>query len=327
MSTPVERSFWDDFKQFFLRGLAILLPSVLTLWILFQVSMFVFNNVAQPINSGLRAGVLWVMPQLPSKYQPTWFEVRQSELDRKLAELPLDEMTVSQQESARRRAVSTIRHQRLSQFWGENWYLEGTGLVVAIVLIYLAGLLLGGLIGQSIYRRLEQLIARIPGFKQVYPHVKQVVELVIGGAGKEKIAFKRVVLVQWPRPGVFAMGFVTSESMPAIVSVVGERCVTVFIPTTPTPFTGFPMTVPERDLIDLPVSLDEAIRFIMTGGVLVPEGKKLGTKREADRVAIENVSAAMREATAAGSARAHADDSRGLEPDAGHSAAAQKHRA
>ncbi|MCA9277642.1 MAG: DUF502 domain-containing protein [Phycisphaeraceae bacterium] len=261
-------TFSSDFRRFFFRGLGILLPTVLTLWILYQASLFVFNNVATPVNRGIRTAIMLAIPQLPEKYQPIWYEVKETQVNRRMQEITYEDMTEAERERARTKVRSTIRHENFKSFWEEHWYLEATGLLLAIVLIYLAGVLLGGLIGRKVYHRIEQLIARIPGFKQVYPYVKQVVDMVMG---EKTIAFKRVVLLQWPSEGKWTIGFITNNSMTVVSNAAGDRCVTVFIPNSPTPFTGFAVAVPENEVIDLPISADEAIRYVLTGGVLMPE--------------------------------------------------------
>jgi uncharacterized membrane protein len=133
--------------------------------------------------------------------------------------------------------------------------------------------LLGGYVGRRLYTRLESLISRIPGFKQVYPHVKQLVDLIMGD---RPTSFKRAVLVQYPRRGIWTVGLLTGSSMKDIHQAAETECVSIFIPSTPTPFTGFTITVPRNEIIDLPITIDEAIRFFITGGALVPE-KQLPT--------------------------------------------------
>lgn len=263
------RTFSSDFRRFFGRGLAILLPSILTLWILWQAFTFVFNNVAVPINRGLRSAVVWVVPAVTSdKSQPAWFRVSDQEVAARIDPKAIAPLSPSGVERLRSQIRHQIRVEKLQEFWDAHWYLAGTGLVVAIILIYLAGVVLGGLIGRRAYARIEGLIGRIPGFKQVYPHVKQLVELVIG---ERPLAFKRVVLVEYPRKGLWTLGLVTSTAMKAVSEQTGRSSITIFIPSTPTPFTGFTISVPEDDVVDLPISIDEAIRFVLTGGVLIPE--------------------------------------------------------
>ena len=291
------RTFMADFRKFFGRGLAILLPSILTLWILATLFGFVHRNIGSPINRGIRLAILEVMPytygdvappaeaqadnsvigprppatniqrlkQPPSWWTPTdrqitFFINRQREEGRNI---PL--AGEPGYEAAFERGRKDLRVELFRRWWNSHWYLEATGLVVAIILIYLAGLILGNFLGRRMYQRLEGLLGRVPGFKQIYPHVKQLVDMIMGD---RPMAFKRAVLVQYPSENIWTLGLVTSESMPLIEKSIGKPVYSVFIPSTPTPFTGFTITVPRDAVIDLPVSMDQALRFIVTAGVL-----------------------------------------------------------
>jgi len=294
-----ERGFVRDFKKFFGRGLAILLPSVLTLWILWQLAAFVYANVGNPINRGIRLGVLELMPvivgdgmttrelrdradgqpvleRVPGVNVPTWYVPSDQQIHAYLKQQAsggLEDLPQRGTEAYERRferARVELRRVLFTQWWNQHWYLEAAGLVLAIVLIYLAGMLLGNLIGRRMYGRLERGFSRVPGFKQIYPHVKQVVELVIG---EKKMAFNQAVLVPWPSRGSWTVGFLTGDSMGAIRRAAGGECVTVFVPSTPTPFTGFTITYRVEDVIELPVTIDQAIRFVITAGVLNKDGE------------------------------------------------------
>lgn len=261
-------TFMSDFKRFFGRGLAVLLPSILTLWILWQAFAFVFKNVAEPINAGIRAVVISATPYVVSPGDmPSYLVVTDDELEAFRASPESRPFRRAGGELDLQRARAYLVREQFRAEWNSHWYLAGAGLVVAIVLIYLAGLLLGGLLGRRLYSKVEDLISRIPGFKQVYPHVKQLVDLVMG---ERKMAFNRVVLVQYPRQGIWTVGFVTGGSLSEARRVAKTDCISVFIPSTPTPFTGFTITVPAGDAVDLPITIDEAVRFIITGGALVP---------------------------------------------------------
>ena len=258
------KTFMDDFKRFFGRGLGILLPSVLTLWILTQLLFFLNNNVGEPINRGVRMAVVEVYPHLVSeKNLPALFWIDPTEI----AQARIAKQIRGVEDMTDREVRKILRRQKLRAAWKQHWYLNATGLIIAIVVIYFAGRFLGGYLGRQIYDRLESLLARVPGFKQVYPHVKQVVHMVLGEA---PIAFNRVVMVEYPRKGIWTIGLVTGSSLRAINRAAGEDVMTVFIPTSPTPFTGFAINVPASGVIDVPMSVEEAIRFFITGGVLVP---------------------------------------------------------
>jgi len=263
------KSFIGDFRQFFSRGLAILLPTILTLWILWYAAVFVFDNVAVPINRGIRAAVVYVAPRvIPDQHLPGWAVVTEEEIARYRATEKGQELANAADDRVRRMIV----RERLGRLWKEHWYLAGTGLVVAMILIYFSGMLLGGLIGRRVTMRVEGLLTRVPGFKQVYPHVKQVVEMVIG---ERPIAFNRVVAVQYPREGIWTVAFVTGRSLKIVHDKAGAECLSVFVPSTPMPLTGFTITVPVKDVVDLPISIEEAVRFFVTGGVLVPPSQAL----------------------------------------------------
>jgi uncharacterized membrane protein len=240
-------SFTSDFKRFFSRGLAILLPTAVTLWLLWQAFGFVYNTVAQPINKATRITVIWVVPKVMDEESlPEWFQVTPAEVAEARANRPEIRENVSDA-SVR----LTLRREYLQKFWREHPYLNLTGLFIAIMLIYLAGVLLGNIVGKTLYAKVERLITRIPGFKQVYPHVKQVV-------------------VEYPREGVWTVGFLTGNSIRQIDEAAGDTVVSVFIPTSPTPFTGFTINLPKSKVMELSMTIEEALRFVITAGVLAP---------------------------------------------------------
>ena len=263
--------FWSDFRLFFLRGLAVLLPSILTLWLLFQAFIFLYNNVAAPINRGIQLAIVEITPRLISDARvPSWFRVTAEEVD-ELKRTTTDPLLRNASDN---RIRHDIRTRKLARYW-ETWalgVLRLTGLLVAIVLIYLGGRMLGSFVGRYFFHRLEGLLKAVPGFRQVYPHVKQMVDLIMGDS---QMAFRRVVLVEYPRKGIWTIGLVTSSSFKSISDRAGSDLLSVFIPTSPTPFTGFTINVPVTDCFDIEMTVDQALRFVITAGVLVPEGQEM----------------------------------------------------
>jgi uncharacterized membrane protein len=118
------------------------------------------------------------------------------------------------------------------------------------------------------------MMTRVPIIKQIYPSVKQVVNFIVGDADT-KVRFNRVVAVEYPRKGMWSLGLVTGETMRNIQNAAGQPCNTVFIPSSPTPFTGYVITVPTEDTVELNISIDEALRFTVSGGVVVPDSQLL----------------------------------------------------
>ena len=262
MTDQPARTFSTDFKRFFIRGLAILLPSVLTLWILVQAYRFVDKSIAAPINTGLQTLIIntaRVWTPLQDLTDPTTEQV-----EKEIADLRTKGVKEPNRESIRDR----LRGANIQRWWEDRWYMNLVGLVVAIVAVYIAGRLLGGFVGRRIHSRLEQLINSVPIVRQVYPYVKRVVDFLF--SDEKNIKFNRVVVVEYPRKGVWSVGFMTGTTMKAIQAESGEDSVTVFIPSSPTPFTGYTITVPRRNVIELPISVEEAIMFTVSGGVLVP---------------------------------------------------------
>ncbi len=242
MSDPPARTFSADFKRFFLRGLVVLLPTVLTLWIVVKAYQFVDNQIAEPINRGLRLAVVkaaGVWEPLQKHFGPDPDAIADN----------------------------------VKEWWDDRWYMQFIGLIVAIVAVYIVGRLLGGFFGRQIYRKIETVITTLPIFKQVYPHVKQIVDFLFSDDKKAK--FNRVVMVQYPRKGVWSVGFLTGNTLRSIADQAGDA-VTVFIPSSPTPFTGYTITVPRREVLEVPISVDEALRFTISGGVLIPGHQVIG---------------------------------------------------
>ena len=268
MSTSRKRSFGSDFKRFFIRGLAILLPSVLTLWILVKAYQFVDNTIAEPINGGIRLAISNAVTHwepLRNKFEPTEEEV-QAEVEKSRSE--------SQARISESDARSKLVRSAVDAWWNSLWAMNLIGLFVAIIAVYFAGRLLGGFLGRGIYRRVEKIITSIPGIKQIYPHIKQIVDFLL--TDEKPIKFSRVVVVEYPRKGIWSVGLVTGDTMKKIEQAAGKS-VTVFIPSSPTPFTGYTITVPSDEVIELPITIDEALKFTISGGVLVPPGQE--TKR------------------------------------------------
>jgi uncharacterized membrane protein len=273
MDERPRHTFLSDFRIFFLKGLGILLPSIITLAILAWAFSFLRSNIAEPINAAVRSGVLYVAPQIGSynardpDQRPAWYRVTDEELAAAAGgQGELDELNDARRATLR----NTVRAESLREYWNGHWYLQGIGFAVAVIAVYLAGVFVGNYLGRRIYQRLEGFFVRIPVIKQVYPNVKQIIDFLIGNEQNAMPASGKVVLLEWPRKGVWTVGLSTGASMKTIEQLTGEDTVTVFIPNSPTPFTGFTVNIPKSDTRDIDLSMDEAIRFVVSGGVLVP---------------------------------------------------------
>jgi uncharacterized membrane protein len=154
--------------------------------------------------------------------------------------------------------------------------IRGLGFIAAILLIYIVGLITNNYFGKKIVNFSEKLINRVPVFKQLYNGVKQVVE-GFSGAGMNKAAFREVVFVEFPRKGMTTPAFVTNEFKGAS----GEKLYGVYIPTAPVPTSGYFEIVDEANIIHTKLAIDECIKMVVSGGMIIPDsiisGKTLVT--------------------------------------------------
>lgn len=158
---------------------------------------------------------------------------------------------------------------------GINFYMRkhfgfsipGLGLIFGLITIFVAGVIANNLFVRRFFHALENRFLRLPLIRQVYPSAKQVVSSFIS---KDKPAFKKVVLIQYPAKGLWSIGFLTNESFAEVCTKTGKELVHVFIATTPSPFTGFLVLIPKEDVTFLDISVEEGIKLIVSGGIVKP---------------------------------------------------------
>lgn len=153
-------------------------------------------------------------------------------------------------------------------------YIPGLGIILSLLLLLVTGVLVRYLFGRQIVQGLESLVRRIPVVGQVYGGAKTFSETVLADKGR---SFKQVVLVQFPHPGVYSIGFITSEDLEEFQARMGADVICVVVPHTPTPTGGFIVIVPRKDVIFLDMSVDEAMKMVLTLGVVVPKWRSRPT--------------------------------------------------
>ncbi|MAB82738.1 MAG: hypothetical protein CMJ24_04785 [Phycisphaerae bacterium] len=260
------------FKRFFLRGLAVVLPSALTLWILVKAYQWISQAVAQPINQGIQYCIGQLMVVWPGLAEFGGAVPNESQLQ----QLRQSEGLAPDATSMDASLIVGYRTETIASWWNDHWYIQIIGLIVAIIAVYIAGRLVGGFVGRMLYRYLERMIKAIPVVEKIYGYVKQIVDFLFNNQDKP-ITFNRVVAAEYPRRGIWSVGFQTGESMRSISRKSGDS-VTVFIPSSPTPFTGYTVTIPKDDIIELPITVEEAIGFAVSGGVLKPPHQIQGSE-------------------------------------------------
>lgn len=148
-----------------------------------------------------------------------------------------------------------------------GFYFEGLGILIGVSLILLIGFFVTNFLGRRIHAFFENLLLKLPFFRQVYPAFKEIVLFLFS---KERLRFKQVVLIEYPRKGLYAIGFLTNEQNEKIREVTHKDVCNVFIPSAPGPLTGYIILVPRQDIIFTDISIEEAIKFTVSGGVLNP---------------------------------------------------------
>lgn len=147
-------------------------------------------------------------------------------------------------------------------------YVPGLNAAVSLAMIVLLGFLVSSVLSQRISRYFSEVLLRIPVFRGVYSAVKRLVEAILLPAHPD---FNRVVLVEYPRKGVYAIGLMTGVTEGEVQEVTAARVINVFVPTTPNPTSGYYVLVPEEDVIQLKMSVEEAFKLVMSGGIVTPE--------------------------------------------------------
>jgi uncharacterized membrane protein len=143
---------------------------------------------------------------------------------------------------------------------GRQQHFPGLGMVTAAVVVYGTGLLASNVLGNNLLRWWDLLLSKIPLVKSIYTSSKQLTQVFKEG----KTSYRRAVFVEWPRKGVRAVGFVTAE-----VVREGERLVVVYVPTMPNPTSGFALFFHEEEVTDCGMNVEEAVKFVVSGGMVV----------------------------------------------------------
>jgi uncharacterized membrane protein len=150
-----------------------------------------------------------------------------------------------------------------------HWYWSVFALVLTVFLVGAVGLLARNYFGRKLIEWIDSALLRIPLLNKIYGATKQVNDAF---SSSNKTAFRTVVLVEFPHPGSYSMGFVTNELQDELLARLGDKRISVFVPTTPNPTAGFLLLVPEDKVIKLDMSVADGIKYIISLGAILPEG-------------------------------------------------------
>lgn len=149
--------------------------------------------------------------------------------------------------------------------------LPGLGLLILLFSLTAIGALTAGFLGNILVRAGERILARMPIIRSIYSAIKQIFETVLR---QQSTAFREVVLLEYPRPGIWTIGFITAPAAAEIRRLINGEMANVFVPTTPNPTSGFLLFVPRSDLIGLLMTVEEGIKMVVSGGIVTPPDRR-----------------------------------------------------
>ncbi len=279
------------FRRAVLRGLAVVLPPLLTIVILVWVWNTVLHYVLEPIEGAARQTIVWSMsgdvldqvpPDLPDSDKFTKV-VNGEERTVEFRYLGKAYVTLENGQAIPKEVHTAVSLKpgkeipRTAVAYYDRWvkirylqrkYVIPFLLAIFILVLYLLGKFIAFGVGRFAWGTFErQILQRLPIIRHVYSSVKQVTDFIFS---ERDVEYTRVVAVEYPRQGIWSLGFVTGDSMLDIGSSANEPVISVLIPTSPMPATGYTITVRKSETIDLDISVDQAFQFIVSCGVVVP---------------------------------------------------------
>lgn len=169
---------------------------------------------------------------------------------------------------------TTVSHLLPDQYNPANYLpfnIPGLGLVIAVALLTLIGAATAGYVGRILLRLSERVLARMPVVRSIYAAMKQIFETVLA---KQSNTFREVVLVEWPRRDMWTIAFVTARLEGELSDHAGADSIAIYVPTTPNPTSGYLVFVPRKDLITLAMTVEEAIKLVISGGIVTPPDRR-----------------------------------------------------
>ena len=149
--------------------------------------------------------------------------------------------------------------------------IPGLGTILTVLIVLITGLLAANLVGRTMVGLWESALERIPVVRSVYSATKNFAEIVFSDSSQ---SFKKVLLIEYPRKGVYSLAFQTATSLGEVQGRTGEPVVCAFVPTTPNPTSGYIIIVPRKDVIELDMEIDEALKMIISLGVVIPNWRR-----------------------------------------------------
>jgi uncharacterized membrane protein len=275
----IARRSLGPFRRAVLRGLAILLPPLLTIVIFVWVWNTVADYLLDPMENRARTVLIeYVADIRDAKNVPAnqivdkvatidGKEYWATEDGRLIPRSVYDYVDEHRGTAPMPSSARDIYTSYLNQTWLQRELVVPVFLCVFVLVLYLLGKFLAAGVGSFFWTQTERLITRLPLVRNVYSSVKQVTDFMFTDPD---IQYTRVVAIEYPRKGIWSLAFVMGEGMHDIQGTVDEPLISVFVSTSPMPLTGFALTVKKSETIDMNISIDQAFQFIISCGVVVP---------------------------------------------------------
>lgn len=315
--------FWSmtlvPFRKAIVRGMAVVMPPLLTIVLLIWAWNTLDSYVLGPIEASARQVVVWSIADIRSDNQITplikelpadsprlmvdddghehlktttgWFvRIKRAWIPTEVFDL------VNENPGQEQPATASAYYHRFVQLKYLRRELTIPIFLAAFVFVlYVCGKTLAVGVGRMFWNYAEAFVNKVPLIRNVYSSVKQVTDFAFN---ESEIQCRRIVALEYPRKGIWSLGFVTGEGMLDIRAAANEPVLTVLIPTSPMPATGFTVTVPKSDTIDLNITMDQAIQFCVSCGVVVPNMQMVGGAVEGKARSIESKADPVRAALA-----------------------------
>lgn len=157
-----------------------------------------------------------------------------------------------------------------------GYKIPGLGAVLTLVVVLFTGIVVANFFGRKLVAFWEGILSRIPLVRSIYSSAKQVAETMFSGSAR---SFRQVVMLEYPRKGLWTLAFVTGSGIKQVREIVGEDMISIYVPTTPNPTSGFFLMTKKSDVVNLDISVDDGLKLILSTGVLVPPSMALESDR------------------------------------------------
>lgn len=287
-ANPLQPKKFSPLRHVIWRGISIIAPPLVTLLLLIWLLNAVEQYVLQPLESAIRyslvavtadvmdeapagsapidseqpnkgftyEGFQYVHPPIGRRYMPSHII---SFVNANLDQLPSD----------MQRPLSTwdFYNAYVKLRYMPRTFMIPLLLLLVLSILFFIGRFFAAGIGRFLFNTFERIVTQLPIVSNVYSSVKQVTDFVFS---EREIQFTRAIAIEYPKAGIWSLGFVTGESFPQLKKTTGQDYVSVFIPTSPMPMTGFTINAVKSTVVDLDISVDQAIQFIVSCGVVCP---------------------------------------------------------